>query len=194
MAKRPSAKQLAARQRFAEMARAAAAAKRARGTSPTSSRALGPFRGGGGILGLLMAAGATAAWVEGGKMGSRALAQLATRLLKLEATTPANWALAAAVQLGAGYGASWAVERFVSPRRAEDILAGTMLGLLESGIRRFNVPYLAELAGDEGDALMGWTYGLYPVEKLPERELARLAAGAGTAMAMYPGEVGAYVQ
>jgi len=182
MAKAPSAKQLAARRRFADMVRAKAAARR--GGSPARAPS-GSFFPTGGIVGQFTEAGRKGLWVAGGKLGTRAISQLVARLTKLD--PGANMLLGLGLELGAGWAASLAAERFVGREQADLVLAGTMVGLAETLVRRYNVPFLSTLAGDEGDPLLGWTYEIYP-ETLPAADLARLAAGAGTAMAMYPGE------
>lgn len=183
--KGPSPKQLAARQRFAEMARAAAAAKRGR------AGVTGKLTTGGlpGMLGLALQALTTAAWVEAGKVGSRAVGNAVVKVAKIE--TPegiTGMLLAHGVQLAGGFGVSLLVQRFVGAKEADNVLAGVMLGILESQVRRLNVPYISELMGDEGDpAMSAFTYALYP-ERLPDAELARLAAGPAAGMALYPGQ------
>lgn len=187
--KAPSAAQLAQRERFAAMARARAGkAGRAIGGSASVGRASG---GGmmGGMIGSALGGGIDALWIIGGKVVSRAV----PALLKLDASTPAKTAMVAGVQLGAGLGMSWAAGKFLSRDAGRLLFAGAVVGVLETAARKYEVPYISTLVGDEGDVLGGFTY-----EVLPGGDAVGLypGGGPGTGMGLYPGAnagMGSYV-
>lgn len=186
--KAPSAAQLAQRERFAAMARAKGG-KVARAIG--SSASIG--RGGDGVMSDMMGAvtgGALdALWIIGGKIASRAV----PALLKMDATSPGKMATVAGVQLGAGLGLSWAAGKFLSRDAGRLIFAGAVVGVLETAARKYEVPYISTLVGDEGDVLGGFTYEVLPggdaIGSYP-------GGGPGTGMGLYPGEMagmGSYV-
>lgn len=191
MAKRPSAKQIAARQRFAEMARArAASARKGRGGGSTGTALHSRAARGDGIVGIMIAGALASLWITGGKLASRAV----PNLLKINAADSGGMAIAAGIQIAAGAGLAWAVENYVDRTAGELVAAGAFSGLLESALRRFNVPILSPLAGDEGDVLQGYTYELSEEPgHLPASTLRAMASGLGP-LGLYPGAgMGSYV-
>lgn len=181
MAKRKfSPAQIAAQQRFTEMAKA-----RAKGAARAVGRPIVGGSGGGFVDFLLMGAIA-ALWVTGGKLASR----FVPNLLKIDGTTPTGFAIGSGAQLAAGAAGAWALDTFWNRAAGQLFFAGAVQAVLESGIRRMEVPILAPLLGDEGDALMGYTYEL---QESPFNPAMALAAGYGP-MGTYPRGLGSYVQ
>lgn len=175
MAKRKfSPAQIAAQKRFAEMARA-----RAKGAARAVARPGGHVAArSGGFVDLLLAGAIAALWATGGKV----LTRLPATLLKIDGTTPTGFAMGAGVQLVTGAVLAYGAEMFLDRQAGALLFAGAVQGVAESGIRRLNVPMVAPLLGDEGDALMGYTYELR--ETVP-REVS-WAQGMGP-LGLYPG-------
>lgn len=144
------------------------------------------------MVGTVIGGGMDAVWIVGGKVASRA----APGLLRMNAADPGRALMVALVQLAAGFGASLAAGQFVSRDAARLVFAGTAVGLLETAARRFEVPYISTLVGDEGDVLGGYTYEVMPGDAMG------LYAGGGPGLGMYvpagnglpaPAMLGSYV-
>jgi hypothetical protein len=136
-----------------------------------------------GILGTMKAGAIASPFILVGKLGSRAV----PLLLKMQATDTMGMLLTGAVQLGAGAALAFAAE-LINPLYGELVFAGVAVGIEETLLRKFSVPYLSTLAGDEGDALLGYTYEMdgETVGQITEGDLQRLAK-AGNMMGLYPG-------
>ena len=184
--------QIAAQERFKEMVRQRAG-KVGSAIKRSASFGRGPTGGQGMLAGIAATAiGGTmdGVWIVAGKVVSRA----APALLKMDASDPAKFATVAAVQVGAGLGASMAANRFISRDAGRLVFAGTVVGLLETLARKFQVPYVSTLVGDEGDVLGGQGYTYEIVDGGPARMGMYPGGGPGTGMGLYPGsEVGSYV-
>lgn len=126
-----------------------------------------------------------------GKVGSRAVpAQLGMAATNTgdKVKDTASLVTVATVQAATGLVAAMVVSAFLDPLKGEQILTGTFLGIEESLARRFEVPYVSTLAGDEGDSLMGYTYEMSGESgRVNGRDLERLAqAGNMLGMSSYP--------
>lgn len=148
------------------------------------------------MLSTITGGGMDAVWIVGGKVISRAV----PAVLKMDAQAEGKFLLVAGVQLGAGLAASMAADRFISRDAGRLIFAGTAVGLLETAVRKFNVPYVSTLVGDEGDVLAGNGYTYEIVDAGPAGVGMYPGGGPGigmypdTGMGLYPGNaVGSYV-
>lgn len=169
--------QRANQERFAAMARARAG-KSTRRVGSSLARPSGGSRGSSGIVGNIVSQELTglidAAYIIGGKVSSRAV----PALLKLDAATPTGMAMTLAAQLGAGLAVAMLARQFLGADAERMILAGATVGVAESALRKFEVPYLSTLVGDEGDVLGGYTYEV--------SDASRMYPGGGPGIGLYP--------
>lgn len=185
--KAPSAAQRANQERFAAMARARAGrGVRRVGAALTRSASVGRS-GGSDMIGTVIGGGMDAVWIVGGKVASRA----APALLRLDAAAAGGAMVVAAVQIGAGLAASMLAGQFISRDAARLVFAGTAVGLLETAARRFELPYVSTLVGDEGDVLGGYTYEV--LDTPANAGMLGLYPGGGPGLGLYPSTVGSYV-